>query len=233
MFNIDKHRCEYFTDYVTVIDQLLSEEICAKLRAKVNEVIDKELVPLVDHQGLGADNVLDAGGRYLHHIFRGPDIRKYLPELDAVYHAILPIISLVTLSDAVLSPYEQSDINIKVYPAGGGTLGEHKDTNGITVLLFLTTNREAPLRMQIPRMHPSQKEAWIERKNIYAQAGSLLIMQGREILHDCEPTVTEQKMSVVLNFYKKGDTWRPKEFDDFVYHGVDPKQQKHIELKTA
>lgn len=112
-------------------------------------------------------------------------------------------------------------MNIKVYPPGGGTLGEHYDTNGVTVLLFLTTKREAPLRMQIPRAHPS-KGTWTERRSIHATAGSLLIMKGREVLHDCEPTVNERKMTVVLNYYVRGDTWRHDSFDRFVYDGVPP-----------
>jgi hypothetical protein len=222
MFDLDKHRSQYFYDYVTVIDNLLPEAICVDLVARINQIIAAGGVPLVDHQGLGSESVLDAGGRYLHYIFRGPDIREHLPELNAVYHAILPLVSLITLADAVVSPYPQSDINIKVYPPGGGTLGEHRDTNGITVLLFLTTNQEAPLRMWVPRTHPSKPEAWLEERKIYAKAGSLLVMHGREIDHDCEPTVHEQKVSVVLNFYKRGDTWRPAAFDDFVYRGVDP-----------
>ena len=47
-------------------------------------------------------------------------------------------------------------------------------------------------------------------------------MKGREILHDFEPTVTEQKISVALNYYVRGDTWRHDQFDDFVYEGVSP-----------
>jgi hypothetical protein len=128
---------------------------------------------------------------------------------------------LVTNTDTIVSPYEQSEINIKAYPPGGGTLGEHYDTNGITVLLFLTTNKEAPLRMQIPRFHPN-KGKWIENKSIYANQGSLLVMKGREILHDCEPTVYEQKLTVVLNYYEEGDTWRPEQFDNSVYNGIEP-----------
>lgn len=48
------------------------------------------------------------------------------------------------------------------------------------------------------------------------------VMKGREILHDCEPTVTEQKISVALNYYVRGDTWRHDQFNDFVYEGVPP-----------
>lgn len=220
-FDLARHAGEYQYDYVTVIDGIMSDEMCDALRTRINGIIARGEVRLVDHGGLGTSAVSDAGGRYLHHIFQGPDVRAHLPELVTLYRAVLPLVSAVTNRDAVLSPHDRSDINIKVYPPGGGTLGEHFDTNGITVLLFLTTNEEAPLRMQIPRSHPS-KEPWIERRSIYARAGSLLVMKGREILHDCEPTLTEQKMSVVLNYYVRGDTWRHEKFDDFVYEGVSP-----------
>jgi len=66
-------------------------------------------------------------------------------------------VKLISCTDAVISPYVQSDINSKAYPPGGGTVGLHYDTNGITVLLFLTTNKEGPLRLNIPRSHPSKK----------------------------------------------------------------------------
>lgn len=199
IFLINKHQQEYQYDFATVIDNILQNTFCEELKERVNHIIESNLVPLVNYFGLGNDLVKDKGGKYYHHIFKRSDIKKHLPELISLYHSILTLISLVTLKDAIVSPYEQSNINIKAYPAGGGTLGEHYDTNGITVLLFLTSNTEAPLRMQIPRSHPS-KGKWIEYKKIYAKQGSLLIMKGREILHDCEPTINEQKLSVVLNY---------------------------------
>jgi hypothetical protein len=224
-FNLARHVREYHYDYVTELPAVMSAGQAALLTSRIEQLIDSGAVKLVDHGGLGNAAVSDAGGRYLHHIFEGEDVRRHLPELAVLYQAILPVVAAVTSQDVVMSPYERSDINIKVYPAGGGTLGEHYDTNGITVLLFLTTNREAPLRMKIPRHHP-QAGAWFERREIHAGAGSLLIMKGREVLHDCEPTVTERKVSVVLNYYVRGDTWRHEKFDDFVYDGADPGADK-------
>jgi hypothetical protein len=220
-FDLTRHVREYHYDYVTVVDGIMPDDLCAALRARIDRCIDQQRVTLVDHEGKGTTAVSDTGGRYLHHIFQGDDVRRDLPELVAVYHAVLPLVAAVTSQHVVLSPYPRSDINIKVYPPGGGTLGEHYDTNGITVLLFLTTNREAPLRMQVPRTHPARGR-WTEQRAIHARAGSLLIMKGREVLHDCEPTVSEQKISVVLNYYVKGDTWRHPDFDRFVYEGVPP-----------
>jgi len=34
-------------------------------------------------------------------------------------------------------------------------------------------------------------------------------MKGREILHDCVAKINEQKLSVVLNYYERNETWRP------------------------
>lgn len=224
IFDINKHRYDYFYNFVTVVEGLIPVDICDNLTDGVNIIISQGVIDHVKHSGLGTDAVSDLGGEYNHHIFKGPDIRTYLPELNAIYHSIVPLISLITCSDAVISPYPLSDINIKAYPPGGGTLGLHYDTNGITVLLFLTENTEAPLRMQIERSHPSKKENWIEHKNIYAKKGALLVMQGRKTLHDSEPTITEQKLSVVYNFYERHDTYRHEDFDGFVYYGKEPRK---------
>lgn len=220
-FDLARHAREYQYDYLTTIDEIMSPDMCTSLHARINAIVNDGGVALVSHQGQGTEAMSDAGGRYLHHIFEGHHVRRHLPELMAIYRALLPTVAAVTNQDVVLSPHVRSDVNIKVYPSGGGTLGEHYDTNGITVLLFLTTNREAPLRVQIPRRHPGYG-AWIERRRICAKAGSLLVMKGREVLHDCEPTRTEQKVTVVLNYYVRGDTWRHAAFDDFVYSGIRP-----------
>ncbi|AJC48238.1 hypothetical protein IB642_06010 [Allofrancisella guangzhouensis] len=144
--------------------------------------------------------------------------------MEAIYHSILPIIQIVTCADAIVSPYPVSDINIKAYPAGGGALGLHYDTNGITVLLSLLDNTEAPLRAKIPRSHPSRKQPWLEDEEIYASAGDLLIMQGRKILHDSAPTRTQKKYSVIYNYYESHDVYRHHDFDQFVYYGKKPEK---------
>lgn len=232
-FSLTRHIREYHYDLLTVLDGLMSPAQCRALTFRISRLIDDGSVKLVDHTGMGTRAVSDAGGRYLHYIFEGDDVRMHLPELGVLYRAILPLVAAVTSQDVVLSPHERSDINVKVYPPGGGTLGEHYDTNGITVLLFLTSNTEAPLRAQIPRRHPA-RGAWTERRTIHARAGSLLLMKGRDVLHDCEPTVHERKISVVLNYYVRGDTWRHEQFDDFVYDGVDPSHGKEsIPNETA
>ncbi|OGT46822.1 MAG: hypothetical protein A3F17_05065 [Gammaproteobacteria bacterium RIFCSPHIGHO2_12_FULL_41_15] len=224
MFEINKYRYDYFYNYCTMIEGLIPAIVCDRLAKVINQRIEDGSVRLVKHEGRGNQAVSDLGGQYKHHIFKGQDIRSYLPELEILYHGVLPLVSLITCTDAIVSPYEQSDINIKAYPPGGGTLGKHYDSNGISVLFFLTDNHEAPLRLEIPRSHPSQVKPWIEHKKVYAKKGALLLLQGRKVLHDCEPTVNEQKLTVVCNYYERHDTYRHEDFDNFVYYGIQPKE---------
>ncbi|MFN8769267.1 MAG: hypothetical protein ACK5WP_00200 [Neisseriaceae bacterium] len=92
MFQINLHQKNYQYDYVTVIDNILPNNICEILTKRINDIINAGVVPLVNHEGLGNNIVTDKGGKYLHHIFKGAEIREYLPELHAVYHSLLPLI---------------------------------------------------------------------------------------------------------------------------------------------
>lgn len=198
-FELSRHRREYHEDFATVVDDVLDDEQCGTLRRRVDWLIAEGQVRRIDHRPLG--------GACLHHLFEGDEVRMHLPELTAVYHASLPLIAAITAKDVVLSPHRRSSINIRAYPAGGGAQGGHYDANGITALLYLTTNTEAPLRMDIPREHPEHGSC-IEQRHYLARAGSLLVMKGRDVIHDSSPTVVERKVSVVFRYGERGDTWR-------------------------
>lgn len=190
-------------------------------------MISSGSVPLVDHEGLGSKSELDGGGRYLHHLVDGAAIRVHFPELVMLYHGIRFWIQDLTLLDVVLSPYPDSDINIKAYPPGGGTVGPHFDTNGITVLVYLTSNTEGPLRLW-PAVHDPWRATSYEQVpaseciEILPSAGSMLLMQGRKIWHDSKPLDSEFKAVAIFNYYWTGDVRRPGHFDDFVYRGQAP-----------
>ena len=114
MFDIQEHQHNYFYNLATVIDDLIPVEICDNLADRANTAIALGLVDHVNHSGLGNDAVSDHGGVYNHHIFKGPDIRAHLPELNAIYHAIAPLISLISCTDSIVSPYPISDINLSL-----------------------------------------------------------------------------------------------------------------------
>ncbi len=209
---------EYLYKLYLEIEGVIPKPVCREIFNKAKNLIDEGKITLVNHEGLGTDEELDGAGKYFHYIFKGGDIRDHFPELVVLYHCLLPQIALVTCSKAVLSPYRDSDINIKAYPPGGGTIGWHYDTNTITALLYLTSNTEAPLEMEIRRSHPSKPD-WVEKVDYHAREGSLFLMQGRKVWHQSRPTEKEYKMVVVLNYYTETDQWRPSHFDDFVYGG--------------
>lgn len=104
MFDVNRHRREYFYEMATVINGLLPNDICDELANRVQAIIRDHGVDFVQHSGLGTDAVSDLGGEYKHHIFKGDDVRRYLPELQAVYHALVPLVSLITHTDTVVSP---------------------------------------------------------------------------------------------------------------------------------
>lgn len=204
MFDINQHRHEYFYNLATVIRGLIPDDLCDALAARVNNIAEVQ----------GAD----AACNYV--VFKGDDIRRYLPELIAIYHSLVPLISLITHTDTVVSPHAQSDIHIKAWPPGCGLPGMDDESQGITVLLFLTTNREGPQCMEVERFHPRQEKPWIEQRRIFATKGSLLLMQSRNALHHSEPTLTEQKLSVVYNYYERHDTYRHNNSARLINPGV-------------
>jgi hypothetical protein len=220
MFDLDNHRREYCHQLYTIVDGVLPDDFASMLLRRANDVIGRGGVKLVNHAGRGTQAELDAGGAYYHYIFTGSDITEHLPELRGLYHGLLPTIAAITLQDAIISPHPESDINIKAYPAGGGTLGRHLDTNGITVLIYLTTNIEGALVLELESSHPSESASRKETKRILAKAGSMIVMQGRKVWHRSEPMDNEQKVAVAFNYYQRGDTWRPAHFDAFVYKGI-------------
>jgi len=219
MFDLKKHRREYCYDLHTVVDEILPTALCQSIVERANRAIACNKIQKVEHKDLGAEAAY-LKGEYLFHLFKGDDIRAHLPEFEGIYHSLLPTISAITMQDAIVSPYPDSDINIKSYPKGGGVLGRHKDTNGISCLIYLTTNTEGALVLELEKDHPGFDVPKIESKRIYPRAGSMLVMQGRKLWHLSEPTQHEQKMTTVLNYYVRGDTWRPKGFDDSVYGGA-------------
>ena len=225
MFSLEYHQHQYHNKLFTLIENVLPSELCQTLVKRCDNQIHNNQVQLVKHEGLGTLKELDGSGKYYHHIFLGEDIRSEFPELVAAYHSLLPLIASITCTKAILSPYPDSDINIKAYPKGGGTIGWHFDTNAITVLIYLTDNKEAPLILEPPNRNPAINDLQKDSIKIYAKKGMLVLMQGRHVWHKSDATISEEKKVAVLNYYVEGDTWRPGYFDNFVYNGKDPKEQ--------
>ena len=221
VFNLNDHQYAYHYNMLTVVKDVLPATTCNMIVRQIErDIANGEAALVQHHKDPNRSEYLDEGGAYLHYIYKGPDVRQSFPELMGLYYGLAPFISLIVSAPVVTSPYADSDVNIKYYPRGGGTIGWHFDTNGITVLLYLTTNSEGALQLEIERKRPDRRPLRTEQKRHLCSAGELLIMNGRNVRHRSEPVQTESKAVVVLNYYQGGelgDTWRPEGFDDYVY----------------
>lgn len=209
----------------SLIEDLLPPDLCDEWCARLDQLVAGNRLALVDHSGGGSRLHLDGGGRYLHFLCDGRHVRQSFPELVALYHALRYWVADLTLSDIVLSPYPDTDVTIHVYPVGGGTVGPHFDTNGITALLYLTDNQEGRLRLWTATHDPWRGTTYEDPsakeviEYVPARKGNFVVMYGRRIWHDVEPMLSERKCTVLFNYYSAGDTRRPDGFDDFAYGG--------------
>jgi len=225
--NLDtqKHQAEFAHQLWTAVDDVVGHELCKEIADRARRLVALHGFRDVDHGGSGSRYQLDGGGRYRFHLADGLVVREHFCELVAIYQVLRYWIGALTLYDVVMSPYRESDVTIQLYPPEGGTIGPHYDTNGITALLYLTSNGEGPLRMW-----PRNKDPWGDKNTetlageepleVFPKAGTIVLMEGRRLWHESRPMETEDKVVVLFNYYVRGDVGRPDGFDSFIYHGL-------------
>src|SRR4051794_39796586 len=188
MYNITKLQNEYHYNYYTVLPEFLPDRLCVQLRDTAEALIDSGSTLFIDEDRAPSRLELEMGGKYRHYLIGGTSIQQHLPVLAGVYHALLPFLKILTSEDVVVSPYPDSDINIKVYPPNGGTAALHKDTNWLTGLIYLTTNSEGALRVRWQNEDPWQGtemgEQQPDRIDVLPTSGALILMQGRRLMHE-------------------------------------------------
>lgn len=117
-----------------------------------------------------------------------------LPELGGLYFDTLSTIRELAHPEASTSPYERTAYYVKIYDPPDGQQGWHYDTNAITAILYLSS-------------HPQTGYTAITSLDgtgvhvVKPEAGSLLLMQGRECWHRAEPTTSGTKVICPLNYY--------------------------------
>src|SRR5262249_34000202 len=109
-----------------------------------------------------------------------------------------------------------SDMNFLVYDRTGQTIGVHRDTNPLSVVVYLTTGREGATRCRLLKRRCDERARYVD---VFPEEGNVLVMQGRKVLHKGLPVVSETKVVAVWNYYYKADVWRPNGFDALLYGG--------------
>lgn len=143
--------------------------------------------------------------------------------LTEYYYSTANFLSLFTGLDVVESWDRQSAITFMNYPATGGQIVPHYDTNGLTLLLYLTNNPDEgatqlyPLTSLRPTLLGQPDEIIGEPVLIYPKAGMAVLFQGRRCWHSSLPTIKANKISAVFNYYQKDDNWRPADVSKRLY----------------
>lgn len=153
---------------------------------------------------------LDEGGAYHHAIADAHRTRQILPEVFGLYAALPVLLTELTGTEVICSPYPASAVTLKVYEQAGDQQGWHYDTNPLTALLILTDTDcgyGTEVRLRDGRTY-----------NLTNKAGDLWVMHGRTIRHRVPPLPAGAlRVTVPLNYYYPHDTWRPEGMDDLVY----------------
>lgn len=151
---------------------------------------------------------LTFGGITRYGYFNYPDLLKYCSVVQGWYEAILPLASFVVSDDLILSPYYDSSVLALVYKDNAGQQEYHYDTQPITVLVYLTNNSDCG---------QTRISKGGELIDVYPEAGSILVMKGRELLHCSMPVTHGLKVSMPMNMYTTTDVWRPEALEDTDY----------------
>ena len=107
-----------------------------------------------------------------------------------------------------LSPLGRSRYVVKLYPAPEGEQGWHFDTNGVTALLYLSTNMDGTTRIQgLDGLEYT----------IFPRTGDLLFLQGRVCWHRADPVHEGVKIVIPFNLYLPGEYSRPTGLDTLIY----------------
>jgi hypothetical protein len=213
MRELDRRRHEYWYDGLTVLPDAFARE-CANWRGWALST-GKTLAVSVD--GVADDTwaYQEAGHRHCYLMIDGRAIKEQLPGMHRAYLDFLPVLQKVVSPLAVPSPFPPSDANILVYEPPGACIGWHRDTNAVTVLVYLSTNTEGGTEVQPLRRAPD--DAAPPARVILPREGSVLIMQGRWVLHRGLPVQSQVKVVCAWNYYLTDDFKRPVDFDARIY----------------
>lgn len=143
--------------------------------------------------------------------------------LTEYYHSLSNFLSLFTGLDLVESWDKQSAVTFMNYTAPGGQIIPHYDTNGFTLLLYLTDNPTEgatslqPISSLKPTVLGHPDEVISPPILIYPKIGKVVFFQGRKCWHQSLPVTEHNKVSVVMNYYERDDNWRPADVSKRLY----------------
>lgn len=155
------------------------------------------------------DAVGSLGERGRYWVIPGPRVREIWPDVEMEYRIMRSYAQAVLPEkEVILSPYEMSDINFKIYNKRDSQ-GLHYDSQPVSALLFLTEG--APLEIQL------MTGEWVE---VLPYPCLIAIFNGREMKHRV-PEGDVERVTMPFNLYFEDDQYRPDWIDEAIYNNKD------------
>jgi hypothetical protein len=202
-----KDKNTYDTRGLVIFENFLDADVCAKWDAALREA---KPTHFENEQEVTSGGFFGAG-KNLYNYLDTFAILEACPEIVDFYVGNIEWLRKLTDAEVVRSNYFKSAITAVQFEAPGSTQTWHRESNPVTAILYLTDN---PTQGAIEVIGNDTSDSTF----LYPKRGRLIVMNGRYIPHRVHAMETsERRVSLVCNYYLRGDHARPADADSLIY----------------
>ena len=206
-----KEKAIYDVHGLVVFEDFLDQDVCANWDASLRSAKPAQFQ---SDQGITSGGFFEAG-QNLYNYLDTYAVMESCPEIIDFYAGNISWLRDLTDAEVVRSNYFRSAITAVQFEAAGSTQSWHRESNPVTLIVYLTNN---PTQGAIEVVdNESGKSVFL-----YPKRGRVIVMNGRYVRHRVHAMETaERRVSVVCNYYLRGDHGRPADADDHIYGSND------------
>ena len=192
---------------VVVLEGFIPDATCEEWDRKLKTATPSKFA---SEQGVTSGGFFEPG-KNLYNYLDTYAIMEACPEIVDFYASNISWLRNLTDAQVVRSNYFKSAITAVQFEAPGSTQSWHRESNPVTVVAYLTNN---PKQGAIEVVENEGGEASL----LYPKRGRVVVMNGRYVRHRVHAMETgERRVSVVCNYYLRGDHGRPVDADEHIY----------------
>jgi len=207
----EKEKSLYDIHGLVVMEQFIPEETCREWDEKLKAA---KPAAFRSEQGMSSGGFFEAG-KNMYNYLDTFAIMEACPEIVDFYAGNIEWLRELTDAQIVRSNFFKSAITAVQFEAPGSTQSWHRESNPVTVIAYLTNNVDQGAIEVIE--NSDGKSSYL-----YPKIGRVIVMNGRYVRHRVHAMETSQRrVSVVCNYYLRGDHGRPADADDHIYGGHD------------
>lgn len=186
-----------------LIPEYIESNVC---RDMIDAIENSEKLRFVEQE-----NTYTPHGKSIHYAIDSYGLDFCWPGIGRLYDNSLSIVASLIQKELISSPYERSKYYVKKYPAPEGNQGWHKDTNCLSVVLYLSDNYSGETEIicsdGITRL-------------VHPQAGKMLVLDGSRLMHRARAVAFGSKYTLIMNMYHPDHPDRPVDLDEKIFGSV-------------